>query len=529
MSPVRRSRRVLSPLAALAVSSLLLASACGGGSKEKAADPVASQSSTATASAKPSTAGSAQPSSTTAIPGSPTPVAVPQLSWKGCGNGYQCATMKAPLDYANPNGQKIDIAVTRHVPKNSRGIVIINPGGPGASGVGAVKAGLPYVQKIQNNMTVVGFDPRGTGSSTNVDCGRNLDAFVSTDSSPDNQSEIDQLKAVSNALAQECLDRGGRALLSHITTVDAAKDMDLLRAALGMDKLNYLGFSYGTMLGAIYLELFPSNAGRVILDGVLDPKLTAKQIEVQQSIAFEKALNDLLAQCGARSNCRFKKGNSASVEAEYDRLAAAVDSAPLKGNGGRKLTQALFTLGVAAGLYDKQSGWPAIELGLSAAQKGDGSVLLDLSDSYDDRQDNGTYPTTLAAMYAINCTDRPLDGGLKGLTQTANEIKKQAPRLGPTVVWLDMPCVVWKIPPIDKAHTVKVPASVGPRVVVVGTTRDPATPYENATSLHSQIKGSHLLTYDGDGHTAVGRNGCVNNLVAAYLVDGVQVPENSRC
>lgn len=516
MSVSVRRGRVLIPVACLSAAVLVLAG-CTSATKQTAT-PSPSPSPTATASSRP----------TTPIPGSPKPVAVPQLNWSGCGR-FQCATMAVPLDYAKPDGAKISIAVIRHHVKNSKGIVVINPGGPGGSGVGAVRQGLPFVSRLQNNLDIVGFDPRGTGDSTNVNCGRNLDTFVATDSSPDNPQEVSQLKAVSNSLAQECLDRAGRALLQHVTTTDAARDLDLLRAALGMDKLNYLGFSYGTMLGAIYLELFPNNAGRVVLDGVLDPKLTARDIEVQQSVAFEKALDDLLAQCGARSNCKFKKGNSSSLEAEYDRIAGAIDSSPLQTGSSRPLTQALFTLGVAAGLYDKVNGWPAIEQGLGQAAQGNGATLLALSDSYDERNSNGSYPTTLAAMYAINCTDRPIDGGQAELAKTANDIKKQAPRLGPTIVWLDMPCVVWKVAPIDHAHAVKVPAATGPHVIVVGTTRDPATPYVNAQSLHDQLKGSRLLTFEGDGHTAVGRNGCIDSYISAYLVDGVRPAEGTRC
>ena len=504
---------------ALALVSVAFVSACTGSSVKKA-EPSPSPTLTPVTSATPS-------STKVTIPGSPTPLPVPTLAFKGCGGGFECAAMAAPLDYAHPGLAQISISVIRHHVKNSNGALLINPGGPGASGVNAVRVGLPFVSALQSRKDIIGFDPRGTGGSTSIACGTHIDEFVATDSSPDNQAEVNQLKAVSKQLADECLTKGGKALLSHVTTADAARDMDLLRAALHLDRLDYLGYSYGTLLGAIYTEMFPARIGRFVLDGVLDPKLSARDIEIQQAVAFEDALNSLLDSCG--SGCPFKRKDSPDVKAEYDRLAASVDSTPLPTGETRKLTQALFTLGVAAGLYDRARGWDAIKSGLAQAQGGDGSGLLRLSDSYTDRHQDGSYPTTLAAMYAVNCTDRPLDGGLTGLTNTATEIKKRAPRLGPTVVWLDMPCVVWPVAPIGKAHSIDVASPFGRNVVIVGTTRDPATPYVNAQSLHGQIKGSRLVTFDGDGHTAVGRSGCVDRLVSAWLIDGTLPPEGSRC
>ena len=504
--------------ATLALVSVALMSACSNSKPSAAASPSPSKS--MTHSLTPAT---------TPIPGSPKPVAIPTLNFSGCGGGFQCATMAVPLDYANPGGAKIQIAVIRHHANNSNGSLVINPGGPGGSGVDAVRNGLPFVGALQSRKDIIGFDPRGTGASTNVGCGTHIDEFVATDSAPDNTAEVNQLRSESRSLANECLARAGKALLSHVTTADAARDMDLLRAALGLEKLDYLGYSYGTLLGAIYTQLFPAHVGRFVLDGVLDPKLSARDIEVQQSIAFEDALDALLANCASDSKCPFKAGGSPSVQAEYDRLAASVDTSPLPTNQTRKLTQGLFTLGVAAGLYDRARGWDAIKNGLAQAQKGNGEGLLELSDSYTDRRSDGSYPTTLAAMYAVNCTDRPIDGGEKAIAATAADMKKRAPRLGPTVVWLDLPCTVWPVPPKDKAHTVNVASVFGQHVVIVGTTRDPATPYVNAQSLHSQIKGSRLVTFDGDGHTAVGRSGCVDQLVSAWLIDGTLPPEGSRC
>ncbi|MGZ4620250.1 MAG: alpha/beta hydrolase [Frankiaceae bacterium] len=452
--------------------------------------------------------------------------------WKGCGDGFQCARITVPLDYAAPNGRSIELAVTR-LPaehgKGRKGSLLLNPGGPGVSGLDYARAaGSRLSRTLRQRFDIVGFDPRGVGKSTPVRClsDRETDGFVAADASPDTPAEEHRLVDLSKQLGQRCELRNG-ALVGHVSTREAARDMDVLRAVLGDDKLHYLGASYGTYLGATYAELFPDRVGTLVLDGAVDPAASSDEINREQAVGFEVALRAFVDDCLKRSSCPLPAGRESALAA-VNGLLEAIDRHPLRGEPGRPLTQGLAVLGVVAALYDKGS-WPLLRLALAEAKGGDGATLLTLADFYTERDQKGHYPTnTNDAIYAINCLDRPATTDEKTVRSTAAQFARVAPRFGAYLAWSSLPCVFWPVKPTATPHPVRA-ASAAP-ILVVGTTRDPATPYKWAQALANELESGRLLTYDGDGHTAYRKGSrCIDEAVDRYLVDGRLPAEGARC
>jgi pimeloyl-ACP methyl ester carboxylesterase len=305
--------------------------------------------------------------------------------------------------------------------------------------------------------------------------------------------------------------------------------MDVLRAALGDPKLYFLGKSYGTSLGATYAEQFPDKVGRFVLDGAIDPRVNSLEAARTQAAGFELALDAFLTDCVARSDCPLGTDKKAARQ----RLAALLkrtDSNPLPGDGTRTVNEPLATIGVIAALYDKQT-WPLLRQALTQANAGNGQLLLLFADSYFQRDEKGNYDNTMAANAAINCLDSP------PAAQTIEDVEKQkdafreaSPIFGETLAWAGLSCTHWPVPAVDKPREIKA-AGAAP-ILVVGTTRDPATPYSWAEGLTSQLDSGVLLTYEGDGHTAYMRGegtSCIDDAVDAYLIDG-RVPEDgTRC
>jgi len=326
-------------------------------------------------------------------------------------------------------------------------------------------------------------------------------------------------------LAAACARHGG-AILNHMSSADAARDMDLLRAAFGDRKLTYLGYSYGTAVGAAYLDQFPTRVRAMVLDGALDPTLTWDGFLRGQSSGFDTALRAFLANC-ERNDCAFRRATSGDLGQAFDRLAAKVDAHPLPGAGSRTVGPDEFTLGVGAGLYSRRYGWPAIADALAEAEHGDGSRLLDLSDSYLERNDDG-YANLSESNFAVNCIDRPWPRTEKPYYDLAAEVAKVAPRFGPAIALSGLGCIAWKVPATGRPH--RVTGAGSPPIVVIGTTRDPATPYSWSQGLAGQLQAGVLLTHEGDGHTVyrVGAPRCILEPVNSYLID-LKRPVTHRC
>ena len=528
-------------LVTAAAAALLLLPACGDGDPR---DPVASRTADppiVIGSATPSASGSA---TRPRIPPVPTPASAAlratvrtfgaaKLGWRGCGDGFECARLTVPLDYDDPGGQTIELSVIR-LPARDRGrrigSLVLNPGGPGGSGVDFARQARDLLPDgIRQRFDTVSFDPRGVGESAPVDCltDAELDELLAADPSPDTPAERKQLLDLSREEALKCARKSGR-LLEHVGTVDTAKDLDVLRAALGDEKLTYVGYSYGTMLGARYAQQFPGNIRALVLDGAVDPMLDPREIAIAQAVGFERALDAFLEDCVAQ-RCAFARHGA--IGETYDRLMARIDRDPLPAasHPGRRLGPSEALFGVAAALYSRQYGWPVLRQGLEQAQSdGDGSTLLSLFDSLVERDENGRYSNAVEAQAAISCVDGMYEKDPRDYDADADAFEKQAPRFGRALAYGPVVCAYWAAPPVSRPG----PASVegAPPILVVGTTGDPATPYEWSRSLAGQLPGV-LLTYDGEGHTAYGydRSDCVDRVVDAYLISLTVPKAGTRC
>lgn len=453
-----------------------------------------------------------------------------ELDWQACGE-LECATLVVPLDYAEPDGDTVEIAVSRHPAAGDRlGSLLINPGGPGSSGIDALSSiALPrFGQEVVDRYDLVGFDPRGVASSTPVTCvdGPAMDEIVTTDFDFGTDAGIQAAEDAYGAFGAACLENTG-PVLEHVDTVSAAKDMDVLRAVLGDETLNYVGYSYGTQLGATYAALFPQQVGRLVLDGALDPTLSSQELSEGQAQGFENALRAYVADCQAGADCPL----SGSVDDGLAQVRSVLDRArksPLPTGTERPLTGALAFSGIALPLYD-ESSWTYLTMGLDAALSGDGSILLQLADLYYDRNADGTYSSnSTQAFWAIGCADDRGTTDVAEMRAQAAAIEEVAPTVGYFFGYGGVICAQWPVPEAGGLDDYSA-AGAAP-IVVVGTTNDPATPYAWAESLAGTLDSGHLLTYEGEGHTAYGRsNACIADAVDAYLLEGTVPADGTRC
>jgi pimeloyl-ACP methyl ester carboxylesterase len=454
-----------------------------------------------------------------------------QLDWKPC-DRFECATLRVPLDYAAPDPAKdLHLRVLRVKAGDQGhrlGSLLVNPGGPGASGVEYAAAGADHIggPQVRRYYDLVGFDPRGISGPDAVDClsDTQLDQFLGTDPTPDTPAEEQELLAQAKAMADGCQAHDPE-LVKHLSTEDAARDMDVLRAAVGDPQLNYLGKSYGTFLGAMYAGLFPERVGRVVLDGVLPPDVTSAEMSQGQARGFEIATRAYLQDCVEEGDCPL--GNTVEqAEKGLQDLFAELDQHPLPTGDATvpRLTEAWARNGVAQGLYD-QGSWGILTQALRAAKGGNGQVLMQLADMYARRNQGGGYDSNIMeSIFAVNCLDRPDSPDLAAYEQYGKDFSKVAPTWGTSLAWGSLPCGVWPVKEGAGPH--KISAKGSNPIVVVGTTRDPATIYEWSKRLRDQLADAALISYGGDGHTAYGRsNSCVDDAIDAYYVQG-RVPKD---
>lgn len=456
------------------------------------------------------------------------------LTWGSC-TGGECTKLKVPTDYANPGGDSIQLALLRVKARTSNqriGSLVVNPGGPGGSGVDMARQAAQIVSAdVRRRYDIVGFDPRGVGRSAPIDClsDKDLDAYLGSDPTPDTPAEEQISIALAKKLADGCAANNPKTI-AHVSTVDAAKDLDVLRAALGEPKLTYLGFSYGTYLGTIYAELFAANTGRMVLDGALPPDLTSQQSNLGQAKGFETATQAYVADCVTSRDCPVGRSVDEGMAWIRDFLKG-LDAAPLPVTDDQtvtQLTEGWGSSGIAAAMYSKES-WPQLTEALKDAKNGDGNTLMRLADSYARRTPGGQYQSNIMeVIYAVNCLDKTDTADPAQIDAFAAEAAKVAPTWGRFLAWSSVPCGVWPVKATSQPHTVSAPGS-GP-IVVVGTTRDPATPYEWAVQLRQQLAHGVLVTFDGDGHTAYPRSStCVDKAVDGYLLDGTPPPDGVKC
>jgi pimeloyl-ACP methyl ester carboxylesterase len=451
-----------------------------------------------------------------------------QLSWHGCGDSFSCASLLVPIDYTKPAGATLRVAVIRERASGShRGSLIVNPGGPGASGVDFLRQAAFAFDSLNTHLDIVSFDPRGVGASRPIRCVSSavLDRYFDTDPEPTTPSARAQLIAISKRLADGCWQRNG-TYLSHVATIDAARDMDVLRAALGDKKLTYYGASYGTYLGAKYAELFPTRIRAMVLDGAVNPASNAVESDIGQSKGFETNLDDFLSWCVRQGSCPLGSTRSAAQQG-LDKLEAKVRAHP-ENVGSRRLGPGEFFVGLASGFY-ATSEWPGLRSALSAAQRGSGGALLTFADELTERRHNGSYTNLMESNMAINCVDRESPTSIAGFDAAANRARAASAHFGIDILYSSLPCAYWHMPPVERAHPVS--ATGAPPILVVGTTHDPATPYVDAQALAAELgPAGRLVTLAGDGHTAYLRgDACIERLLNPYLADA-RVPHGSlRC
>ena len=449
------------------------------------------------------------------------PAAPGTVKWTSCGGGFQCGTVTVPLDYAHPDAGTIDIALNRKPATdqaNRIGSVLTNPGGPGASGIQFLQGEAASMSNLNRRFDLIGFDPRGIGQSAPVRCatGPEEDAFNALDSVLDDPQEKATLIQADKNFAAGCQQRSAR-VLPFVDTVSAAKDMDLIRIALGDAKLTYLGFSYGTFLGQTYAHLFPTNVRALALDGVVDPALSANDLLLAQLIGFQKNLDAFLADCNSRQSssrsCTY--GASGDPAAKLSALMTRLDTTPIP-VGNRALTRSLAVTGVLLGLYN-ETFWPTLDIALSATDRGDGSLLLRLADFYLARNADGTYDNETDANFAVNCLDRPVPTDVAAYDQLGATYAKASPLFGPSFQYSNLGCAYWPVKPTG--HAGPLTADGAPPILLIGGTDDPATPYAWAQSVNRQLAGSVLLTRKGNGHTSYDASACAHAAIDDYLIN----------
>ncbi|GAA1953729.1 alpha/beta hydrolase [Nocardioides panacihumi] len=453
-----------------------------------------------------------------------------RLDWQKCRGHFWCATLEVPLDYAHPTGTTIKLALLSAPATGKRiGAMVVNPGGPGVPGTDyAAAAARAFREPLRNRYDIVGFDPRGTGASSPVDClsDGELTAFLSADPDPDDADEESAYFASAREMGAGCAKRSG-AIAAHVSTVEAARDMDVLRAALGEARLTYFGASYGTKLGATYADLFPSRVGRFVLDGALDPALPTRELNLQQAAGFETALRAYVANCTKSPGCFLGDSVDAGV-AKVQSFLADLDQKPLPTKDGRELTEGDAFLGLALPLYSR-SYWLLLSSALKSAMAGQGTALMLLADAYADRTGHTYDNNSSEAIYAVNCLDDPW------ARHTAAEVKADipafeaaSPTFGRVFAWMGASCSGLQEPTTSKPAALH--AKGAPPIVVTGTTRDPATPLQWAKNLASELDSGVLVTRDGDGHTAYNSgNKCVDSALEAYLIDGTVPRDGLAC
>jgi pimeloyl-ACP methyl ester carboxylesterase len=457
-----------------------------------------------------------------------------QPQWSDCGDGFECTRLQVPLDYADPGGDSLELSLVRLPaanPASRIGSLLVNPGGPGGSGLEYARGAPDLIGgAVRERYDIVGFDPRGVGESTPLRCqdDAQTDEFLAADGSPDDAAEEQRLVDLSERLSQLCSASPEARLLPYVSTENVARDLDILRGVLGDKTLTYLGKSYGTFIGATYAELFPDRAGRVVLDGAVAPDLPTRQRLADQAAGFEVALNAFVDDCVPRPDCPLGSDRDEAL-ATFDALLTSIDSQPLDSSDDRDVTQSLAVLGVIAPLYDNVDGWPILRRVLQLGLAGIGDGFLALADVYTDRARDGRFTSNSNdVIYAVNCLDRPASGGADEARAAATVLEQASPRFGPFAAWSALPCGTWPVEPVDAPRVIA--ADGAPPILVVGTTRDPATPYAWSERLAGQLSSGVLLTYEGDGHTAYRRgSSCIDANVDRFLLEGTPPADGTRC
>lgn len=470
------------------------------------------------------------------------------LDWSDCGEGFQCTTATVPVDYADPGGETLELALLRApaTGDDRLGSLLVNPGGPGASGVEYAQVTNAIVtDEVRERYDIVGFDPRGVAESAPIDCldDADLGEYLAGDATPDDDAEITEFEETTQDYAAGCAARSGD-LVPHIGTVDVARDLDVIRAALGDEKLNYLGKSYGTFIGALYADQFPDRVGRLVLDGAIDPTLSGDDLGLGQARGFERALQAFLDWCLDNGDCALGESEDEARAALVDLLGRA-DEEPLPTDDeNRPLTESLAFYGIVMPLYlTADEGYDPLNEALGLAiDDNDGSYLLTLADLYLERNSDGTFNGNANEVISlVNCADHPEQATAEQARAGVAEFTAVSEVFGPFLAWGGLGCSAvaeglgeagdaGATPTGTPSPHPPVSAPGADPILVVGTTGDPATPYEWAQALAGQLSSGVLLTYDSTVHTAyLAGSDCIDDAVDAYLLAGTAPDEGATC
>jgi len=461
-----------------------------------------------------------------------------KLDWSDCYDYFECAELRVPIDYVDLSVGTFRISVLRAAAQdqdNRLGSIVVNPGGPGGSGVDyAYNADYIFSPEITDVYDVVGFDPRGVAMSEPISCftPEELDENFAADSKPDNEEEITATLEESEAFAKKCAENTEN--LEHFTTAETARDMDILRAALGEKKLNYVGKSYGTYLGTLYANIFPDKVGRFVLDGAVDPNIPMKEQNLAQAIGFEKALTAFVKDCATQSDCPFT-GTPAQAQATIIATLQAAATTPLPQKNpadgdDRIITESIIVIGMASSLYDDVDGWPKLRQAFAESTQNHGDTFLQLADEYTGRNPDGTFRSNdFDSGAVIDCLDWKDRRTIDQFKADVQEFATKAPVFGPYIAFSGVHCRYFPQPTTQRAPDSLTTIKTTP-IIVIGTIRDPATPYTWSVSLAKIFTGSRLISLDADGHPGHGRgSACVDSAVDEFLLTGTLPPANLSC
>jgi pimeloyl-ACP methyl ester carboxylesterase len=478
-----------------------------------------------------------QPSPDSAVALELLPYYEQKLSWATCaGSKIYCSTLEVPADWNNPQGERFKLSIVYRKADGGKplGSLLFNPGGPGTSGVSWVRDSGEQIgtSTLRSNYNIVGFDPRGVGESEpKVNCLSNKEKdemFYGASAAPvGSVQEVAETRAKMKKFVAACVRNTGPGL-QYIDTISAAKDMDIIRAVFGESKINYLGYSYGTYLGTAYAQLFPKRVGRMVLDGAVDPTVDEETQNLYQLKGFDQALRDFLSDCLDNQDCPFT-GSLSGAEKKVEKLLLSIERKPLNTDTDRQLTIWGALTGIIMPLYS-QDWWPSLAEGFAEALKGDGTTLLSLADIYNDRNEDGTYATNIIeSNIAIACLDSRAPSDAASMVAANKKLLATSSMLGRYWQFGALSCEQWPYPVAKKPETFK---SIGAeKILVIGTTGDPATPYWQAVSLAKDVlANAELITFNGEGHTAYGlESSCVNKAVDDYFIKNVVPTEDPDC
>ena len=437
----------------------------------------------------------------------PEPSVVEAIEWESCSGGRECATVDVPLDYDAPDGATIELAVARLPARGDRiGAVFVNFGGPGGSAADVMHL-YPYPDEILDRFDIVGMDPRGVGASTPLDCGLDAATLYAVDPTMEDDADREAFVDISEDYAQDCADERGE-MLPFVGTRNVARDIDRLREAMGDETIDYLGYSYGTSIGQAYAEEFPDNVRTMILDGLVDVGMSGLDQAVGQAVGFETALDNWAAGCTARG-------------CSLDDPVAAVERALSLAEGGVPAGDATvgpgeIATGLAYPLY-AESLWPALDNAVDGMLSNDGTGMLGLSDSYTGLADFSVY-------FAVSCLDNEWPDNPEAFFAAGKDAADVAPHFGEALIVDYLRCAVW---PVEPDPLGPIEAVDAPPILVVSTTGDPATPFENGVAVAERLASGVLVVNEGEGHTVVfsGSDDCIDDIAVDYLVD-LTVPED---